>query len=125
MSKNTQSIVAWQEEALRDYVNERMSPKQFAEHIGAQVDTVYEILAGKTWVRAKRPEGFQYPWTGTRRKTPRILSQSEIDQALALREAEGWSHRELAQNVGVHFVTVYRWMKATEHAASPTPDGGR
>ncbi len=116
MSKNTQRIVEWQEEALRDYVNARMSPKEFADHIGVGVDAAYSILAGKGWLRARRPEDFCYPWTGNKRKVYRTFSQTEIQRALALREANKWSNRTLAKNIGVHYSTVSRWVKAIEHA---------
>jgi hypothetical protein len=61
MRKVKQDMNQWREDALRDYVRERMTPEQFAEHIGIKRNAVYEILNGG-WKRAKRPEGFMYPW---------------------------------------------------------------
>jgi hypothetical protein len=47
---------------LEDYVRERMSPMQFAEHTGRTRAAAYGILSGRAWKDVPRPEGFLYPW---------------------------------------------------------------
>lgn len=52
----------WQEECLNDYVREKMSPEQFAEHVGANLCLATRILRGQSWKSILRPPGFCYPW---------------------------------------------------------------
>jgi plasmid maintenance system antidote protein VapI len=49
-------------EYIADYVRQRMSLRQFAEHIGLSTATASFILRGLGWKHIPRPEGFQYPW---------------------------------------------------------------
>jgi plasmid maintenance system antidote protein VapI len=57
----------WREDCLQDYVRERMTPKQFAQHIGITVICARRILNGERWQSVVRPEGFKYPWTSRNR----------------------------------------------------------
>ena len=47
---------------LEDYVRQRMTPLQFAEHTGRTRAAAYGILSGRAWKDVPRPEGFLYPW---------------------------------------------------------------
>jgi hypothetical protein len=53
----------WKLECLQDYVKDRMTPKQFSEHVGLSLGRVYMVLKGKIWTDIPRPVGFQYPWS--------------------------------------------------------------
>jgi hypothetical protein len=102
----------WRADALMDYVRERMSPKQFAEHIGAPYSSAIHILSGNRWKATPRPAGFVYPWPERAAHSQSIrnaYSRPEIEEALALRHARGWSYRELAEYMGVQQSTTHRW----------------
>jgi hypothetical protein len=54
----------WRVSVLVDYVRERMTIHEFAEHIGSRPRTAEYILRGYSWKDTPRPEGFQFPWPG-------------------------------------------------------------
>ena len=94
----------WKRECLEDYVRERMTPHEFAEHIGVSKNRVYYILSGKEWKTVERPEGFQYPWPEREKLGSRSSFQrrvQEYDAAIRLREENGWTMIQLADYLGV------------------------
>jgi transposase len=102
----------WREVALQGYVRERMTPKQFAEYVGAPYSSAVHILSGNRWKETPRPAGFAYPWPEKAPHSDSIrnaYSRPEIEEALALRHAKGWSYRELAEHMGVQQSTAHRW----------------
>ena len=95
----------WKLECLIDYVRDRMTPYQFAEHIGMQLPHVYAVLAGQRWKHIPRPEGFEYPWPerarlGNRKSFLRCVHA--YDEAVRLRDENGWSLARMAEFLGVH-----------------------
>jgi len=95
---------AWKRECLEDYVRERMTPHQFGEHIGMSNSRVYSILLGKAWRSVPRPEGFVHPWPeranlGSRNTFKRRVH--EYDEAVRLRDENGWTMIQLAEYLGV------------------------
>lgn len=110
--------------ALRDYVVERMTPRQFAEHVGIGYSGAVAVLAGKIWRDTPRPEGFRYPWPERSYQSTAIkqrYSRAEVDEALALKAKEKWSYRTLATHMGVSHCTAYRW----EHGNPKRPNRSR
>ena len=95
---------AWKRECLEDYVRERMTPHEFAEHVGMRKAHVYGILNGKAWRTTERPPGFQYPWPerealGSRNRFRRRVA--EYDAAVREYESQGWTIQQLADRLGV------------------------
>lgn len=94
----------WRRECFEDYVRERMTPAQFAEHIGLTVDSAYWILSGEGWKNTERPEGFVYPWPERADLSPPARfrrRQTTYVDAYERMTAEGWSYRDLAKHLGV------------------------
>jgi hypothetical protein len=61
-----------------------------------------------------------HPWPERAAQSVALLhrySREEIDEALALKEANGWSYRKLAAYMGVSNCTAYRW----QHGNPPKP----
>ena len=89
---------------LEDYVKERMSPYELAEHMGVSTDSAYELLWGRTWKKVPRPEGFQYPWPerqefmvkqNFKKRLPRYRA------GIKRYETEGWTLHQLADHLGI------------------------
>jgi hypothetical protein len=100
---------AWRTECLEDYVRERMSPQQFAEHCGLRLNNVYAILWGKSWKNTPRPDGFLYPWPerealGSRSRFRR--RQDDYIAAIKAMRAENLSKHEVAARLKVSYQTV-------------------
>ena len=94
----------WGRECLEDYVRERMSPKQFAEHVGVGLAHVYEILLGRAWRHIPRPEGFAYPWPERRSPGVRgsiLRRMARYDASVARFEAEQWNFTQLAAHLNM------------------------
>lgn len=49
------------EEILRLYVENGLSSKQVAKHLGVTQGAAHNLLSGKTWKGIPRPKGFEYP----------------------------------------------------------------
>ena len=99
---------AWKAECLVDYVRERMTPQEFAEHCGFRLSNAYLILQGKAWTNLPRPEGFAYPWPerenlGSR---SRFRRRQEYIEALRTMREEGLSRRAVATRLKVADKTV-------------------
>lgn len=91
-------------EVLQDYVDQRMTAKEFAEHTGLPLNNVYRILAGEQWTKTPRPEGFMYPWPEHASDHKRCIDTSRYPHfvdVLAQAEAEKWSVRKTSKALGV------------------------
>ena len=109
----SQAKAEWKEAALREYVTRRMTPRQFANHIGYSYSGAITILLGRMWPETPRPEGFMHPWPERAAQSVALLhryTREDIIKALALKEAEGWSYRQLARYMGVSHCTTHRWV---------------
>lgn len=101
-------------EVLQDYVDQRMTPAQFAEHTGMAKCAVYRILSGESWVRTPRPVGFEYPWPEHAALCHKRLDESRFDEfARVLRQAdaEKWGVRRIARELQISassIVTIRR-----------------
>ncbi len=100
---------AWRYECFEDYVEKRMSPKEFAEHIGFTLSNTYFILQGKAWKDTPRPEGFQYPWPeranlGSRSSFRR--RQDEYVAAITALRTEGLTKHEVAERLKLTYQCV-------------------
>lgn len=123
-SKQSPDIAEWQAGVLHDYVQARMTPKQFAEHIGTSYSGAVAVLCGKIWKDAPRPDGFLYPWPEQSYKSTAIkqrYTREEVNEALALKAKEKWSYRTLAAFMGVSNCTAYCW----EHGNPKRPNRRR
>ena len=118
MRKVKQDMNQWREDALRDYVRERMTPEQFAEHIGIKRNAVYEILNGG-WKRAKRPEGFMYPWP---EHAPEAQRQRK-HQALVEYIAERMTPAQFAARNGLNQETAYTILNGKAWFDVERPEG--
>ena len=98
----------WRSECLRDYVNERMSPKDFADHIGVTVTQAYRILCGRAWKDIPRPEGFEHPWTDQDRRADLIEQHPLYRKGLQLFKDLRWTHHQLGLYLGVSADAAYR-----------------
>lgn len=91
-------------EVLRDYVEQRMTAREFSEHTGIDINSCYRILSGETWIKTPRPEGFMYPWPEHAESYKRCNDASRYPHFVAvLKQAteEKWSVRKTAQAMGV------------------------
>jgi hypothetical protein len=105
----------WGRECLEDYVRERMSPKQFAEHIGVGLGHVYEILLGRTWRHIPRPEGFVYPWPERGHAGHRgSIEQRMVRYAEGVErfESEAWDMKQLAEHLKVSKSSAHRILRS-------------
>jgi len=105
---NTDPEYHWKEECLADYVRERMTPMQFAEHVGVSRSGAYAILSGSKWSNIPRPAAFQYPWPEN--TSPTVLHrQRRLAYCAAVQkfEEEQWTYRQLAAHLGVPLQTAY------------------
>lgn len=105
---------SWKQECMEDYVRERMSPKEFAEHCGFTTANAHLILIGKSWKTTKRPEGFEYPWP----ERAYLHSRSWFERRLSLyREAfqkmerEGLNAAWFAEEIGRSIDRAYHIIK--------------
>lgn len=109
MGKTIAADKAWRAECLADYVRERMTPHQFAEHTGYTETNVYRILSGFAWKDTPRPEGFQYPWPeranlGSRGSFRR--RQDEYVAAITAMRTEDLTKHEVAARLGLTYQCV-------------------
>ena len=94
----------WVRECLEDYVRERMSPYDLAEHMGLSTDAAYNILWGKTWKNIERPEGFMYPWPERQEFMTKQNFKKRLPKyraAVKKYEAEGWTLPQLAKHLKI------------------------
>ena len=100
---------AWKAECLEDYVRDRMTPQEFAEHCGFRLCHAYLVLQGNAWGNLPRPEGFAYPWPerehlGSRSRFRR--RQGAYLEAIRAMREEGLSRRDVALRLKVADKTV-------------------
>lgn len=91
-------------EVLQDYVDQRMTAKEFAEHTGLPLNNVYRILAGEQWTKTPRPEGFMYPWPEHASDHKRCVDTSRYPHfvdCLVRGAAEKWGVRKLTKEMGI------------------------
>ena len=66
MKKLTEQQVT---DALQLYVLHRWTGVEFAKYLGLSISYASWILRGRYWPEVVRPEGFDYPWPDSRRRT--------------------------------------------------------
>jgi hypothetical protein len=100
---------AWREECLEDYVRDRMSPQEFAEHVGCSCKNAYAILGGKIWTDTPRPEGFSYPWPEYEARSSKYVSQKRKEkyaEGMQLYRENGWDQHQLSAHLGMAITTT-------------------
>ena len=108
----------FQAEVLQDYVDQRMTPQEFAEHTGLDRNACYRILSGEQWIRTPRPDGFMYPWPEHAEGHKRVNDSSRYPHfvdVLTQADAEKWSIRKTSKALGVapsSIPTVKRRLRA-------------
>jgi len=91
-------------EVLQDYVDQRMTAKEFAEHTGLDINQCYRILSGETWIKTPRPEGFMYPWpehVNANKRCNDVSCDPHFVAVLQQASAEKWGVRKTARMMGV------------------------
>jgi predicted DNA-binding protein YlxM (UPF0122 family) len=104
----------WRAECLEDYVRDRMTAGEFAEHVGCSRDAAYGILSGKNWKTIPRPDGFMYPWPEHEERSSKRISKSRkalYAEGMRLYRENAWSRQELAEHLGVAMTTVRDLLK--------------
>lgn len=100
---------AFRVECLQDYVDQRMSAKEFAEHTGVDINSVYRILCGEQWLNTPRPEGFIYPWPEHAKASRKRLDESKFPfyaDVMKRAKAESWGVRKTANTMGIGVATL-------------------
>ena len=98
----------WRAECLQDYVGNRMTPKDFAEHIGVSLTTAHRILSGRGWQDVPRPDGFEHPWPKQDRRADLIEQHPLYQKGLQLFKDLRWTHHQLGLYLGVSAEVAYR-----------------
>ena len=96
-------------ECLQDYVDQRMSAKEFAEHVGMNVNNAYRILAGEQWINTPRPDGFAYPWPEHAHMCRKRLDESRLPEFAEIMQRSvenSWGVRKTAAVMGIGNTTL-------------------
>jgi hypothetical protein len=116
----------WKEECLRDYVDQKMTPVEFAEHVGCTLWHSYLILGGKAWTHVPRPQGFQYPWPerahlGTRGFERKEREYRKVYERLSedKKRDTKWTLTQLATSLDVSAHTARRIHRTFRRKSKP------
>mgnify|MGYP003338887982 CR=1 FL=1 len=102
------SDAKWRSDALAEYVKHKMTPKQFAAHVGVTQTQAYNILRGQSWRDIGRPDGFKFPWKPQKTHRQICTERTEIyREGVRLWAENGWTFRQLAEHMGVPAYTAW------------------
>ncbi len=75
------------------------------------VDHINEVKIDNRLVNIRATSYSHNLWRSERHENP---TQAAIEQALKLRDREGWSYEKIAEFIGVSSATIWRWVNGSQ-----------
>ena len=111
------------EEGLRRFVAENWTTARLALFLGTWQGNASDIVSGKSWAHAARPEMLRRPATRRRGLTKQLahLDTLTIEHALARATAEGWAAPRLAKELGIALTSAAQLLEGKPWQSSVDP----